>query len=78
MCAPIISGAVIGTYRNLRGSKANMETDASLLFIDDRSSCFYLSHLFPQHGGACVDNKHHVLGHNRQVFGGKVVHEVSV
>lgn len=39
---------------------------------------FYLFDLGPQHGGAGVDHKHHVLGDCGQVFGGKVVDEVSV
>lgn len=38
----------------------------------------YLSDLLPQHGGAGVDHKHHVLRHGRQVFGRKVVDEVTV
>lgn len=38
----------------------------------------HLSDLFPQHGGAGVDNKHYVLGHHRQVFGSEIVDKVAV
>lgn len=43
-----------------------------------RCFCSYLSDLLPQHGGTGVDDKHHVLGNSRQVFGGEVVDKVSV
>lgn len=38
----------------------------------------HLPYLLPKHGGAGVDDKHHVLGHRRQVAGSKVVDEVSI
>lgn len=38
----------------------------------------HLSDLLPQHGGAGVDHKHHILGHGGEVFGGEVVDKVAV
>lgn len=38
----------------------------------------YLADLLAQHGGAGVDDEHHVLGDDRQVFGGEVVDKVSI
>lgn len=38
----------------------------------------YLADLLAQHGGAGVDDKHHVLGDHRQVLGSEVVDKVPV
>lgn len=43
-----------------------------------RRTAAHLSDLLAQHGGAGVDDKHHILGDHREVFGGEVVDKVSV